>query len=268
MPAVDLARLRKQAARLADFFFVPEEFIRHLHGMLDSYVNYTVRKPPALAPGANLQTYRTPAVVVKQIEQELASIAALPENSDAALDLADHLWDQEWLETRKLAAFLLGSIPPREERLFARLTAWTRQLYDADLRAQLLDTSLSRLRKEAPEIFLALIGEWLRPQRTPLWPNGIQAVISAASDPDFTNLPPLMKVVEPIVEAAPAELQNEIEELILTLYAASPTETTYFVRQILTDSKDPRTATTFRRISPSLPAELREEVREFTRGKA
>ena len=104
-------------------------------------------------------------------------------------------------------------------------------------------TRVSRLRKEAPEIFLALIGEWLRPQRTPLWPNGIQAVISAASDPDFTNLPPLMKVVEPIVEAAaPAELQNEIEELILTLYAASPTETTYFVRQILTDSKDPRTS--------------------------
>ncbi len=268
MPAIDLSRMRKQATRLADFFFVPDEFIRHLHEMLDFYVNYTVRKPRVPAPGANLRTYRTPTVVVRQIQQELAALAGRPENSDAALELADRLWDEEWLETRILAAFLLGAIPPREERLLARLTAWTQQLFDADLRAELLNTSLVRLRREAPDVFLGLVGEWLQPQRQPLWANGIQAVISAVSDPEFHNLPPLMKVIEPVVEAAPPKLQTEIEELILVLYGASPTETSYFVRQVLLDSKDPMTAITFRRISPSLPRELREEIREFIRGKA
>ncbi len=268
MPAIDLARLRRQAARLADFFFVPDEFIRNLHQMLDTYVNYTVRKPRAAAPGANLPTYRTPPVVVRQIEQELASRARLAENSDAALELADRLWDEEWLETRILAAFLLGSIPPREERLLARLTAWTHQLFDASLRAELLNTGLARLRREAPGVFLRLIGEWLRPQRSAFWSNGIQAVIAAASDPEFVNLPPLMKVVEPIVIAAPVKLQTEIEDLILALYAVSPTETSYFVRQVLLGSENPMTAITFRRIAPALPTELREEVREFIKGKA
>src|SRR5512140_57960 len=150
MPAIDLSRMRKQAARLVDFFFVPEEFIRHLHEMLDFYVNYTVRKPRAPAPAANLRSYRTPAVIVRQVEQELTGIAARPENSDAALELADRLWDEEWLETRILAAFLLGSIPPSEERLLARLTAWTQQLFDADLRSELLSTSLRRMRRETP----------------------------------------------------------------------------------------------------------------------
>ncbi len=267
MPAIDLARLRKQSARLAEFFFVPDEFIRHAHELLDSYVNYTVRKSPALAPGANLKTYRTPVVVVKQIEQELAPLAAMPENSDAALELADRLWDEDWLETRMLAAYLLGSIPPREERLLARLTAWTQQLYDADLRAELLNTSLARLRKEAPDIFLSLVSEWLRPQRIALWPNGIQAIIAAAGDRGFRNLPPLMKVVEPIVETAPAKLQNEIEALILALYAASPTETSFFIHDVLTASEDPMTAITFRRIAPSLPPELRDEVRALLRDK-
>src|SRR5512141_543678 len=166
MPAIDLSRMRKQATRLAEFFFVPDEFIRHLHEMLDFYVNYTVRKPRAVAPAANLRTYRTPAVVVRQIEQELAGISARAENSEAALELADRLWDEEWLETRILAAYMLGSIPPREERLLARLTAWTHNLFDADLRAELLDTSLKRLRREAPDIYLKLVGEWLQPQRT------------------------------------------------------------------------------------------------------
>src|SRR5512140_3214531 len=150
MPAIDLSRMKKQAARLADFFFVPDEFIRNLHELLDTYVNYTVRKPRAAAPGANLPTYRTPPVIVRQIEQELGAKAALPENSDATLELADRLWDEEWLEMRILAAFLLGSIPPSEERLLARLTAWTQQLFDADLRSELLSTSLRRMRRETP----------------------------------------------------------------------------------------------------------------------
>jgi hypothetical protein len=268
MPAIDLSRLRKQATRLAEFFFVPDEFIRHLHEMLDFYVNYTVRRPRVPAPGANLRTYRTPAVVVRQIEQELSAIATRPENADAALELADRLWDEEWLETRILAAFLLGAMPPREERLLARLTAWTQQLFDADLRAELLNTSLVRVRREAPDVFLGLVGEWLQAQRQSLWANGIQAVISAVSDPEFHNLPPLMKVIEPVVQTAPPKLQTEIEELILALYAASPTETSYFVRQVLMDSDDPMTAITFRRISPALPLDLREEIREFIRGKA
>lgn len=268
MPAIDLARLRKQASRLAEFFFVPDEFIRHLHAMLDSYVNYTVRKTRAAAPGANLRAYRTPMVIVKHIEQELISRVRLAENADAALELADRLWDEEWLETRILAAFLLGSIPPREERLLARLTAWAQQLYDADLRAELLNTSLTRLRREAPDAFLGLVGEWLRPQRAALWPNGIQAVIAAVSDSEFQNLPPLMKVIEPVIMSAPPKLQNDVEALIIALYTASPTETSYFVRQILMDADDPMTLMTFRRIAPSMPRELQEEIREFMRGKA
>jgi hypothetical protein len=39
MPAIDLARLRKQANRLADFFFLPDEFMKHLREMLEFYVN-------------------------------------------------------------------------------------------------------------------------------------------------------------------------------------------------------------------------------------
>ena len=263
MPAIDLARLRKQAARLADFFFVPDEFIKHLHELLDFYVNRTIRKPQAVAPGANLQTYRTPTVIVKQIERELA----LPANAnpDAALELADRLWDEQYLETRLLAAFLLGHIPPKEERLLTRLTAWTQQMNDANLRAELLDTSLARMRKETPDMFIELIGEWLQPGRSRFWPNGIQAIISAVSDPAFVNLPPVLTLLEPIVEAAPSKLQLEIEELVLTLYKTYPTETTYFLRQVLSNSEDPMTAITFRRIAPSLPPDLRKELHEFTR---
>ena len=265
MPAIDLSRLRKQASRLADFFFVPDEFIRHLREMLDFYVDHTMRTQQATAPTANMPSYHISPVILKQIEQEIHRNAS--EYPDAALELADRLWDEGHLEMRLLAAYLLGQIPPQEERLLARLTAWTQQVYDPSLRAQLLDHGLGRMRRETPDQFLELIAQWLQPERTRLWSNGLQAAISAVSDLSFVNHPPLLKVLEPIVEAAPAKLQNEIEEFILALYKASPTETLYFLRQVLTNSKDPMTAITFRRISPSFPIELKDGIREFIRAK-
>jgi hypothetical protein len=263
MPAVDLTRLRKQAARLVDLFDQPAVFLRELHETLDFYVNRSLRPGKTVAPISVLPTYRTPTLVIRQIETELAPLAS--ERPTGALELADQLWDAGYIETRLLAAFILGRLPPQEERLLARLTAWARQVRDPNVRAALLTTSLTRLRKETPDRFLTLVGEWLHPARTKLWANGIQALLPMLADPEFENLPPIFEIIQPVVEAAPAILQVDLEELILALYRASPTETTYFLRQVLSHSKNPQTAVTFRRISPAFPAELWASLREMVK---
>lgn len=267
MPSIDLARLRKQALRLSDFFFAPEDFARNLNATLDTYVNYTARARRPASAGSNLPTHRTPSVVMRQIEQEIAPIATAPQNADAALALADQLWDEGWLETRLLAAFILGRISPEEAPLIARLTAWTAQVRDPGLRLQLLDASLVRMRKESPDMFLQMLGEWLRPERPRLWSDAIRAAISAIRDPHFGNLPALMAALQSIVRDAPSQIQLDLEALLLALYEASPTETTYFVREVLSSTDDPLTAVAFRRMSPSFPQQLREDIREFVRGK-
>jgi len=112
-----------------------------------------------------------------------------------------------------------------------------------------------------------LLAEWLRPERTHLWPDAIRAAEAAINDPAFGNLPALMDALEPVVKAAPAEIQLDLQELILAMFRVSPTETGYFVRQVLTTSEDAMTATAFRRMTPFFPEELREEIRELVRGK-
>ena len=266
MPAIDLARLRKQANRLADFFFVPEDFLKHLREMLEFYVNYyTLRKKENIAPGSNLPTYRTPSVVMRQIENAIGPIAA--ENPHYALELADLLWDEGYIETHLLAAFLLGRIPPQEERLLARLTAWTQQVRDPSVRSALLTTSLARMRKETPDEFLILISEWLHPARQRFWSNGIQALLPMISDPNFENLPPIYEITRPIIEAAPGVLQNEIGSLINTIYRASQSETEYFLHEILENSSTPLTAVTLRRILHTFPPELQATLRDLIRQK-
>jgi hypothetical protein len=266
MPSIDLARLRKQASRLADFFFVPDEFSRQLNAVLDSYVNYTRHRSQAVGPGIKLPSHRTPSVVLRQIEKEIGPSAAAKENAEAALALADRLWDEGFLETRLLAGFILGRISPQEEHLMARVTSWITQSRDRDLRNRLLDQALVRMRKEARSAFLSLLDEWLQPEESRHWGDAIRAAIAAVRDPTFSELPPLLKALEPALQASPPQLQLDLEELITALYALSPSETTYYVRRIVADSADPLTAAHFRRMAPSLPPELRTTIRELSAG--
>lgn len=262
MPAIDLARLKKQTAQLADLFDQSSAFLREVREILEFYVNRTLRSQ-GVAPSSVLPTYRTPTVVLRQIETELGPIAE--QQPIQALELADVLWDEGWLETRLLAAFLLGRIPPQEERLLARLTAWTQAVRDPDVRAALLTTSLTRLRKETPDLFLVLVKEWLHPARQRMWSNGVQALVPLISSPDFDNLPPIFEVVEPILRASPASLQFDLQELIIALFEASPEETTYFIQQILKATRSPLPTVALRRISPGLPHELQASLREMLR---
>lgn len=260
MPAIDLARLKKQTAQLADLFDQPPLFLREHREILDFYVNRSLRSQ-GVAPSSVLPTYRTPTVVLKQIETELGPV--VEKQPIQALELADALWDEGWLETRLLSAFILGRIPPQEERLLARLTAWTQAVRDPSVRAALLTTSLTRLRRETPDLFLILVKEWLHPARQRMWSNGIQALVPLISSPDFDNLPPIFEIVEPIIRAAPATLQFDLQELITMLYQASPDETTYFIQQLLKSTKSPMLAVALRRMSPEFPAELQVSLREM-----
>lgn len=262
MPAIDLARLKKQTAHLADLFNQPSDFSRELKELLDYYVNRSLRSQ-GVAPSSVLPTYRTPSVVLRQIETELGPVAE--KNPIQALELADALWDEGWLETRLLAAFLLGRIPPQEERLLARLTAWTQAVRDPSVRAALLTTSLTRLRKETPELFLVLVKEWLYPTRQRMWSNGLQALVPLIESEEFDNLPPIFEIVEPIFKAAPAALQFDLKDLLVALYKAAPDEALHFLQQILKDTKNPLPAVALRRMSPDLPAVLQSHVRELLR---
>lgn len=263
MPAIDLARLRKQATRLADFFFLPNEFMKHLREILDFYVNYTLRKKENVAPGSNLKTYRTPPAVLTHIENELKANAEA--NPHFALELADVLWDEGALETRLLAAFLLGRIPPQEERLLPRITAWTQQIRDPEVRSALLTTSLSRMRKETPNQFLTLVREYLHPERSRTWSNGLQALIPMIGDTDDSNLPIILDLVELIIEEAPSTIQNDLSDLIVALYRASAKETTFLLKDILRRTENPMTVVTLRRISANFPPMLQNELKDLLR---
>ena len=264
MPAIDIARLKTQAAVLVEKFDQPAAFLKGLHEILDLYADRTLRLSAA-APASILPAYRTPPPVLRQIEMELAPLAfAFPEQSMA---LTDALWKDGYLETRLLAAAILGRINPSMPLLLERVTAWVSRVRDNQVRRALLMASLARLRRESPARFLELMRGWFDPESPKMWGNAIYALIPLLEDAGYENLPPIYNLLTPVMKALPASLQHETADLINALYAVSPVETTHFIRQALT-SAPPQVMPIYRRILPSLPAVIQPMVLELVRQKS
>jgi hypothetical protein len=265
MPAIDIARLKTQAAVLVEKFDQPAAFIKELHQILDTYADRTMPAGMVSSPVSVLPAYRTPQAVLRQIETELGTLAAtFPEQ---AMSLTDSLWRDGTLECRLLAADLLGRISPATAQLLERITAWVSRSRDNQLRLALLRTSLARLRKESPSRFLQLMRTWLDPSNPRMWANAIHAIIPLLEDQNYENLPPIYNLLSPVIKSMPSIMQDDLADLVNALYKASPVETIHFLRQVIIGASSPQTVVTIRRILPQLPANLRPVILEIIRTK-
>jgi len=265
MPAVDIARLRIQSAGVTGHFGDPRQLLLALHDLFEFYADRTRRPGRLASPVTVLPSFDIPAPALHQLEADLGFQAE--NRSEETVVLADTLWEDGYLESRMLAAYLLGRIKPRGDDFMDRLTDWVSETREPNVRRTLLTISLGRLRREDPERFLRLMGRWVHPTRHKMWSNAIQALLPLLDDPDFHNLPVVFEIVKPIIEIGPPILQNEIAELITALYKMSPTEATVYLRQTALASSHPQTRLTLRRILPRLPAGIQDSLAEVVRGE-
>ena len=263
MPAINLPRLKIQSAKLMDKFDDPEEFLRDLHNLFDLYADRTLRKSAVLSPISVLPSHRVSPPVIRQLELELGARAQT--DPDHSLVIADRLWEDGYYETRLLAANLLGRMSPGGEAFMERLTAWVSETRDPAISNTLLTSSLMRLRSENTNDFLLLLERWAHPSRKNMTPSVMVALIPLLKDKSFHNLPPVFNIVQPLIETSSATTQQELSALVCALYEASPVETTFFLRQRVTISSRPHTIQNIRRILPTLPQNLQDELREAIR---
>ena len=263
MPAIDLGRLKTQAARLIESFDQPEAFVRQLHEMLEFYTNRTIR-PAQAATRASLPSYHTPQPVLRQIESELETPAdQYPLN---AIALASALWKASYLETRLLACHLVGFIPPASAMpLFSLLPEWVQQSKDPEIQAALLTDALKRLRRENSQVLLLLVEDWLKSpdHRAQIW--GLRGLIPLLDEPGFENLPTVFRILRPAVETARPSTQLDMQVCLAALERISLTETLHFLREVIEVSNNPEMLRILRRMLPTCSAELQTGLRELLR---
>ena len=263
MPAIDLARLKTQAARLAEKFDDPEVFQRDLNELLGFYTNHTLRTSQTTRR-LSVPAFRTPRPVLRQIESELILFAEnQPEKS---VTLTNLLWELNSLESRLLAAFLLGRIPSETALpALGRLSTWLNQSIDQEIRIALVTSALMRVRQENPQAFFAILEGWLASPQTTSQIWGMQALIPLLQDPQFENLPAVFRILRPAVLAAGPVTQLELQACLAALERVSTTETISFLRDILLANPRPMMLRIIRRILPALSEDLQAALRELLR---
>jgi hypothetical protein len=264
MPAINLARLKIQASRLSEKFNEPEAFVRVFNETLDYYTNRTIRSTQ-IAMRFSLPTFRTPPPVLRQIQGELEPLAEI--HPLEAVALTNALWKAGSLESRLLAASLLGNIPLAQSTpTLIRLPEWLAQSTDKQILTALLTDAFARLRTENPEALFTLLEDWLKSSRFSLRIWGLRALIPILTDPKFENLPAIFQILKPAILSAGPTTQLELQACLATLEHVSPTETLAYLREIISDHPSPLMLRTLRRVlvglSPDLQSGLRELLRE------
>ncbi len=127
--------------------------------------------------------------------------------------------------------------------------------------AALLDQGSNVIRTAAPGKFLDLIHSWLDENRLPYKQMGLRTLESMVNDPDFDNIPPIFRLLSPLVLAPAPQLMNNLHHCLQALARKSPGETAFFLHQVIGSSADTNTARLIRRVIPEFPETLQENLR-------
>lgn len=261
MPAVSLARLKKQTDTLVGNFTRPPEFLSKLRDLFEIYADRVYRAGRTVPPSSLAPAYHVPALVIRQLELELR--APCQQNPAAALDLVDMLWGESMLEFRLLSAMLLGQVPLKEsDAVIDRLNRFVKPGEDHAALKSLLANGGRIVRRELPDRWVELIERWMASSSEDLQAVGLLAVTVTANDEEFDNLPTIYRIFSDLFQRGPNSLQAELQEALQALLRRAPQETVYLLRQVLPLSSSPTTHRLVRQALPRLPIEYQTNLRQ------
>ncbi len=262
MPAVALNQLKSQINQLLWLFTRPEEFRAGLKNMLDGLANRALRPSQATQKYGGMPAHQVSPLVMQQLQQQILPL--LMENPAAGLALTDALWQDEYLEPRQLAAYILGQVPlTPPEQVTSRLLAWCRPDTERVLQYELLRQGSARLRREQPSSWLQMVTAWLSAADMQNQRLGLRAVTALAEDRSFENIPPMFSLVLSLILSSAAQLSADLEEVLVALARRSPAETVYLLRQALASRPSPPIQRLARRILPVFEPEQQAALRRL-----
>ncbi len=259
MPTIELARLKQETAQLSKNFSEPATYLRGLERLLQHYAVPVHRQGRVKGLRPVLQSYEIPPPLLKHLQMELAEKAKQAPQS--ALAVADGLWARRTIETRQLAARLLGAIDAEPQQLTARLESWAEENREPALAPELAQHATAILCTRFPEELVSFARRMLasrEPRKQILALGALQSLLKSTQ---FANLPLLFDLLAETGKAPDHKLRPVLTNLLVALAARSPKETEYFLRQSLEGNPNEGAAWVARRVIKVLPEESRARLR-------
>ena len=261
MPAVQLSRLAQQIDVLVWQFTRPADFLIHLRDLFELYANRLQKSGQAVPPTSMAPSFRTPTIIMRQLEVELRQ--PCEQQPAAAFALVEALWGETILEYRILATIILGMIPLQPpESVLQRIRTYAAPKIDTHVIEALLNNGGRRIRRETPDLWIDLIEDWANASSLGLQAIALKAIMITTMDEKFANFPPLFRIFSAVLQTGPSALQAELQTTLMALLKYSPKETVYLLRQVLSLTSSATTRRLVRLSLSHVPPEYQNSLRQ------
>lgn len=261
MPAIQPARLKIQAAELAELAQSPKEFCRAFHKFLDFYSDRVHRSGLAVESPPLIRTFHIPQPVMRAVLAELEQFAK--QNRESALALADELWLQPYFEFRLLAANLVGKVDPLPVKsITGRVNEWVTPSTEERLVNALIFSGFERLRAEELDEYFKQIDIWFKSKQVIKYSLGLKSIPPLVGESSFEDIPLIFRRLNQAMRSAPQPLKTETLVIIKILAEHYPQETAHFLREVLlTAGENPNISWYVRHSLSYFPVDNQEYLR-------
>ena len=260
MPAVHLNRLEAEIRYLVKQFDEPERFIPTLTELFERYASWSFRPGKLVHDNIQIPQYHLPDIVMQKLSQALRPYCR--ENLPATRRLAALLWKGEYYEHRLFAILLLSMLPLEDPNIFMeKMQEWIHSESETRLHADLFSTGCRELRAAYPALWLEYTENWTTSEDVKEQALGLQALTASLNDPGFKHVPNLFRLSTDLMRTAPLPLLTFLQELLEAMLKRSPSETIFFLQQLLVRGASDNSARLIRRQLPRLPRETQVTLR-------
>ncbi len=231
MPAIQLARLRKQAVELAVYFTEPKRFDFHFTQLLDFYSNRTIKPGKPSGSKSKVKAYKVQDPVLRTILVEISP--SVVNDPEATLQLANLLWNEMVLEKRVFAVRLLGLLPAQDApATFDLIEDWTKSCHEELLLKEFASHPLLAVHQENWPLYLEYLNKWLGSENQSLIRLSLLSITVILKERSVIDLPPVFKLLLPHFSEPPFSLRSLMNPIFKSLARQSPDEMMFLIRQI------------------------------------
>jgi hypothetical protein len=231
LPAIHLARLRKQAVELASYFTEPKRFDFHFTQLLDFYSNRTIKPGKPTSSKSQVKAYKVQDPVLRIILVEISPSAA--NDPEAALNLAKSLWNSVVLEKRIFAIRLLGLLPAQDApSTFDRIEDWSQACHEELLLEEFASHPLLAVHQENWLLYLEYLNKWLGSKSQSLVRLSLISIAVILKERSVIDLPPVFKLLLPLFSEPEFSQRSLLNPIFRSLSRQSPDEMMFLIRQI------------------------------------
>jgi hypothetical protein len=252
--------MRFQVEALMAHYADPKAFHLALNNLFDLYANRALRFGDHTGIRPMIPTYHLPAPLLRQLEADLERMVT--ENPGAALALVDDLWQDDYYEVKLTAIIVLGLIPLDDPQpVLDRLNQWIDKRLDLSLLPKLFSVGTRQLQIKFPQSWENYLKTFLESEDPQKVSVGFLGLAEGLNTRQNQNIPALFRLIGPYVRDPQPQNSKELATLLMALAEASPTETGFFLKQILSVTDSPEIKQLVRASLPGFPAEIQDELR-------